>query len=336
MTYYNAATNSATAGIDAIAFIEAGLTAASSSWAFVEGTTYTAGFTGQPTTARVWKCLGSQNAGGLDFYVILNRNTSDVGTISVRLAEGYNATTHAVIRPAQASNSGVVAVNQTDFSIGNGTEYALAATGVGAQQDHSVFLSNSQGVDHFMVVSKSFIAYGANVNGLACGGFYVGNFAPSYSATYNPVVAVSVGLNSQQFGSQPTASGATRFPNYTTTLQGLQDVNLLPGTFPGGYLTTLSIAESFTAKMEATSVLVAGYAGIAPATQLTLSRGGLRGTVPTAVMLQVSESSIPRNGDFFSVGAADYFRIGQNTAAAYSTMISQPNRCFYVSKAATY
>lgn len=335
MTYYNAATNSATAGIDAIAFIEAGLTAASASWAFIEGTTFTSGFTGQPTTARVWKCLGSQNAGGLDFYVILTRQTSDGGTITVRLAEGYNPSTHAVIRPAQSTNSGAIPVNQTDFSIGNGTEYALAATGVGAQQDHSVFLNNSQGVDHFMVVSKSFIAYGANVNGLACGGFYIGNFAPSYSTTYNPVVAVSVGLSSPTFGSQATASSVTRFPNYTTMI-GQPDAYLLPGTFPGGYLTTLSIAETFATKMEASSVLIAGYAAIAPASSLTLSRGGLRGTMPTSVMLQVSESSVPRNGDFFSVGLADYFRIGQATAAPYSTMVSQPNRCFYVSKTATY
>lgn len=334
MTYYNAATNSSTAGIDAIAFIEAGLTAASASWLFIEGTTFTSGFTGQPTTARVWKCLGSQNAGGLDFYVILTRSTSDVGTITVRLAEGYNPTTHAVIRPAQSTNSGAVAVNQTDFSIGNGTEYALAATGVGAQQDHSVYLNNSQGVDHFMVVSKSFIAYGANVNGVACGGFYVGNFDPSYSSTYNPVIAVSVGLNSPQIGTQSPASSVTRFPNYTTTIGS--DAYLLPGTFPGGYLTTLSIAETFAAKMEASSVLVAGFAAVSGAAQLTLSRGGLRGTMPTAVMLQVSESSIPRNGDFFSVGAADYFRIGQATAAAYATMVGAPNRCFYVSKSATY
>lgn len=330
MTFSQASTNSAGNGADAIAFIEAGLSG-HAGWSFVEGTTYTTAVGGVARTARVWKCLGAQNAGGADFRLILSRNTIDNGQLFIRLAEGYNATTHKAIRPAQALGGTPSDVSVIDWSIGNGTEYALSlSSGQGAQYDGAINSTNNITTDHFMVVSKSFVAYGVNQSGISVGGFYVGNFEPDYSDTLNPVIAVVCGV----------AGSATRFPNCaktpTTGVAGVGDVYLLPGTFPGGYLTTLSSPEKFLARMEGANVMVCGYAAVAPPELLSQSGGGRRGTIPTSAMLMVSESIVPRNGEFFTADSEEYFRIGKNTAAAYSVLVGGLNQSFYIARDTVY
>lgn len=345
MSYSQASTNSSDASSDTIAFIEAGLTA-HAGWSFVEQTTAYSGWIG-----RVWKCLGTQNAHGLDFHLILSRPTGASGLISVRLSEGYDVTTHSVIRPAPYPNA-ATPVSATDGSIGNGALYALNTTVTpavtGAQFGNptnapgTLQLTVSIATDHFLVVSKSFVAYSVNQSGVAVGGFYVGSFDPVYSPTFNPVMAVMVGTNPM------LSSSVTRFPNCTATPNfATGDAFLLPATFPDGYLTTLSVAELFRSKMEASSVLVAGAAAIGGMTSLyapvglsgpTLSAtpGGLRGTLPSSVMLMVSEAVPPRNGDFFQVGSSNYFRVGIPAAAPYGLLVAQPNRVFYVAQDATY
>lgn len=334
MPFYQASTNSTTASADAMAFIETGLSA-HAGWTQVDSGALISG-----TVTHIWKCLGSQNAYGQDFYLTLYRDTAGINTLGVRVSEGYNATTHNVIRPAPAGAASFGAtVSSVDWSIGNGTEYSQNLSGAtqGASFIVNVSCPVTVGNDHFMVVSKSFIAYGMNSSGVPNNGFYVGNFDPSYSSTYNPVMIVMASA------SVPNLGQATRFPNCATSpvypsVSG-GDVFLFPATFPDGYLTTLSIAEKFRGLTEATSVMItgaSGYVGINGA-GLFASGGGLRGSLPSSVMLMVAEGIAPRNGDFFTVGSSDYFRIGKNGAAGgYSNMVASPGGSFYIAKNATY
>lgn len=329
MTYYAGSTTSSSPQVDAIAFIETGLTA-HAGWVFIESTTFTHG--GFSKTARVWKCLGSQNAGGLDFYVLLIRYTdgSSNPCIGVRLSEGYDVSTHTVSRPVPATGSANT-VSGTDFSIGNGTLYALtlATPTAGAQQEilSQIGVTGSQSADHYLVVSKSFIAYSINVSGSAVPGFYVGNFNPTYSSAYNPVMLIPA---------NSTMGGATRFPNCTAT-PTVGDAAVIPATYPSGYLTTFAVPDKFRNVLEASGVLVVGSQATAAAAGVLTSGGGLRGALPTSVMLQVSEAgSTLRNGDFFSVSGTEYFRIGQASTSVYSTTVNSPNRSFWVSKVSAY
>lgn len=339
MTYYELTTDGILPLRESINFIETGLTA-HAGWAFVEQITFTQSAVAK--TCRVWKCLGSQNDGGYDFYLYLVRYTTDTlnssAVFSVRLSEGYNASTDSMIRPAPPASSGAGVPSATDWSIGNGTEYALSLVGgaVGSQMDASVHILNSGATpvvhDHFLVVSKSFVAYGMNRAGSPIGGFYVGNFEPAYSPTYNPVAMLVPG----SFSLGATYSGsATRFPNYTS-LSVSNEAVPFPSTFPNGWITTIANAEPFLARTEAASVLVTAASPQLSAPALAASgRGGVRGAFPTSVMLQVSEAVTPRNGDFFNISSVEYMRIGNANAVAYSRF-SQGDASFWVAKNSTY
>lgn len=327
MTYYTGSTSSGSQGPDIINFIETGLTA-HAGWSFIEATTFT--HASQTKTCRVWKCLGTQNAGGLDFYVYLIRYVatgSGEDNIGFRVSEGYDSATHTVSRPAPATGSANT-VSGTDFSIGNGTLYAptLAPGTAGAQQEVLTGDIAGSPIDHFLAVSKSFIAYSFNVAGVAANGFYAGNFNPTYSSAYNPVMLIpTTGLG-----------GATRFPNCTAT-PTTGDAAVIPATFPSGYLTTFAVADKFRNVLEASGVLVTGVQAPAAAAGVLTSGGGLRGSLPTSVMLKVSEAGATlRNGDFFSVSGTEYFRVGSPGPTVYSTSASTPNVSFYISKVAAY
>lgn len=325
MPFYQASTSSSTPSADAFSFIDAGLSA-HAGWALVDSGT---GLIGGRLT-HIWKCLGSQNAYGQDFYVTLTRDTAGASTVTLKLSEGYNVTTKNLIRPAPVPTVSTT-LSSTDGSIGGGTEFTQAS---GVAMELISGYSTGVGTDHFMTVSKSFFAYGYNLAGAAGQGFYVGNFDPAYSSTYNPVMLLGA------TGSFLANSNATRFPNYTSTPTGGGDVYVLPATFPDGYLTTLSIPDKFRGLTEATSVIITGIASVstfAGGPGLFASGGGLRGSLPSSVMLMAAEGSAPRNGDFFTVGSNDYFRIGNNVAAgSYAQMVFAPNKSFYVSKTATY
>lgn len=327
MTYYAGSTTSSTPNQDIITFIETGLTA-HAGWAFVEATTFT--HAGQSKTARVWKCLGTQNAGGLDFYVLLIKYTasgSGIANIGIRVSEGYDSSGHNAIRPVTGTGTAMT-VSGTDFSIGNGTGYALtlAAATQGSQMEILTGDIPANNLDHFLVVSKSFIAYSFNAAATPVNGFYAGNFNPTYSSAYNPVMLIGTG----------GIGGASRFPNCTTT-PTTGDAAVIPATFPSGYLTTFAVADKFRNVLEASGVLVTGVQATAAAAGVLTSGGGLRGSLPTSVMLKVSEAGTTlRNGDFFSVSGTEYFRVGAPGPAVYSTSASSPNTSFWVSKVAAY
>lgn len=352
MTYYETTTDGSAPLTQAISFIETGL-AAHTNWLFVKEVAFTQtplslvlnpGLSPAPVsthTARIWKCKGSGNTGGQDFYLYLVKQTVETtnNVLHIRLSEGYNTSTDQVIRPAPGLSvtAGVPVVDQTDFSIGNGTGYALTLgnTVQGYQMRSTVFTSalgvgqaSTTVYDHFLVVSASFVAYGSNASGVALGGFYVGNFDPSYSPIYNPVAAIVVGLE----------GGATRFPGYSATNTAVDaDALLIPATYPNGFLTTLAYKERFLNRIEAAAVLVTSKnAKTTGATLAANLRGGLRGALPTSVALQVVEGVTPRNGDYFNVGSTEYFRIGSSTAASYPQSISGATDSLWVSKTATY
>lgn len=326
MTYYATSTNSVTAATDIIAAIEAGLSA-NTNWSFIEQTAFTQA--GQPKIARVWKCSSAGNSGAQDFYVQLVRFATDslAEPFSIRLSEGYDLTTHSVIRPAP-SPAASVAVSATDYSIGNGTLYSLTLTsGVGTQLDAALTMPGSASpMDHFLVVGNSFFAYGINQSGAALAGYYVGNFNPAYSSTYNPVVLACAYLGAQ------TQFQATRFPNCTVTNTATNgDAFLAAAAQPNGYLTaTAAVPEKYSAKMEAASAVVWGLEIVSAG---AVAQGGIRGSLPSSLMLIPHESAAPRNGDFFVVSGVNYFRCGAGVP------ISSPAAGYqgwYVSQSASY
>lgn len=317
MVYADSTTNSTEPAADAITAIEAALTT-HAGWTFIEQHDFTQG--GTAKRARVWKCLGSQNNAGQDFHIALVKPTAaGQTTFNVRLFEGYNATAHTVIRPAPHPSGTNMAVSAVDYSIGNGTEYAMTlASGAGWQADALVgSFTVSVNTDHFIVVGKSFLAYTANCTSLVqAGGFYVGNFVPSYSTSYNPVMSwiVNTAVASGASGN------ATRFPGYTATASSTTtDVNVVPATYPQGYVSGANVvAERFLNRTEAAGCLVVTpqlTAG-SPATNL----GGVRGTLPTSVAVMLIENNVPRNGDFVTIGGVEYMRVGGNNSVSFSSM----------------
>src|SRR5690606_322196 len=93
MTYQTGSILSATPSADAMSIIESMLTA-HPAWEFVEN------YVDGTYTNRVWKCLGTENDFGQDFYVAFMRLTATINTapIIVQAAEQYNSTTHVATR----------------------------------------------------------------------------------------------------------------------------------------------------------------------------------------------------------------------------------------------
>lgn len=331
MTFYSTTTNSTTPATDIITFIEAGLTA-HAGWTFIEQQSYTQS---SAKVSRIWKCLGSQNSGTYDWHLILTRDSAGTGSFWMKMSEGYNASTHAVIRPCHSVAS--AAVNATDWSIGNGTEYALTVlTGsTGGLMDIQVNITASVDIEHFLTVSKSFIAYSINQSSAPLAGFYVGNFNPAYSSTYNPVI-----MNGMSNTLGGAFSGATRWPNAAAlpssnagaTSEGL----LIPNGYPSGWITTTAVvADTYRGVAEAAPVMVAGVGAASPSNaSLIASKGGQRGTMPTGTMVWMTEAGTPRNGDYITISGVDYFRVGWNSTSFPTT--GRSNTAVYVAKTSTY
>jgi len=90
---------------DLITLIETNLTSAG--WVFIEQTSFT-----QAATARVqrtWKCPGTQNAAGVDYYVGLVKNVAAGVYFATRVFESWDSTGKTMIRPVLTGNGSPVA-----------------------------------------------------------------------------------------------------------------------------------------------------------------------------------------------------------------------------------
>lgn len=145
--------------------------AAHPSWSFIE--TFTSG----TNTYRVWKCTGSganANDWGSDFYVVFARTTSGVqSNLTVYAGEGYNATTHQLIRPVAGRNTAVSATPNANYSYGDETN-GVAWTDTVALAGVFPSSGNSVTVNWSAIVTKNGIWLKNDANTTAH--FYVGLF----------------------------------------------------------------------------------------------------------------------------------------------------------------
>jgi hypothetical protein len=82
-----------------------------------------------PTTnypCSVWRCAGSQNGLGQDFYILIQRDSAAATYTPfwIAVAEGYNPATKAVIRPAPGTGQ-ALASPAADSSYGGGAEFPI-------------------------------------------------------------------------------------------------------------------------------------------------------------------------------------------------------------------
>ena len=97
----SATANSADPAGDIITLVETRLTAAG--WVFIEEVAFTQAATAR--LQRVWKCPGTQNAAGTDFYVGLVKNAAAGIYFAARAFEGYNSTTISPVKMGMKSHT---------------------------------------------------------------------------------------------------------------------------------------------------------------------------------------------------------------------------------------
>ncbi len=122
MSYATAVvTSSATPSTALMTAIEAELTT-HTAWDYVEERV------SGSYTFRVWKCLGTYNSHGSDFYIALYRTTSGIGTsgVSAVAFEGYDTGTGYVTRACPPANAAAYTPDSTYDAWPSGTGVALS------------------------------------------------------------------------------------------------------------------------------------------------------------------------------------------------------------------
>lgn len=187
MSYDTDTILSATPSTDLMTVIEAELTA-HPAWEFVES------HVDGSYTNRIWKCLGSANDWGVDYYVAFMRLTASIGTapIIIEVAEDYNTSTHVATRGIVPPGS-TLTPNATDASAYGSTTYAFSHANW--NKTYTLTTTTTAFVYHIVATNNALVL----MTSASTYPVYVGLFTPLWAADFVgkefPLFVAQIGFN---------------------------------------------------------------------------------------------------------------------------------------------
>lgn len=166
-------------------------------WEFVEE------YTESTSTLTVWKCLGTLNSTGEDFFVCFSRTTSTIGTsaIGMRLAEVYNPATNLcndfvpLLNSTWSPNSLDGTVDSSDVSWLNSNVGALVS-----------ITTRTTTFNYMIRVTNDYVAvYASPMTSVAYAGIFESYWAAAYPGFEHELMLAPVGGSATNggFTSQP-------------------------------------------------------------------------------------------------------------------------------------
>lgn len=304
-------------GGDILALVEAQLTIAG--WQFVEENSFTQSATTRLN--RTWRCPGTLNVHGVDFYLHLVKNSAAGTYFAVRMSEAWDAVGKTLLRPviSGATSFSPVAVTFT----GGAGNWALTGATSPTMYDQGWTFTTSTQYDVLVLVSKSYIAFtihpinSATITASFLGGYMIPGYADSV-ASFPPLFCFSGDAGNQGAASNAT-SGVSRSMRVTgaTNAWGCapSPEMLLLGALRSPAATTAK--EIISGQLRAVRVAMLGYGmqgDLGAYNGVTAVYPGLRGYLYDAVMLGEQSSGRPNMGDTIVVGGVTYTRFFYFTA----------------------
>lgn len=201
---HNTIVGSATPTTDLLTIIEASLTT-HPAWEFVEE------YVISTVTTRVWKCLGTENDFGTDFYICFRYTTASAGTadLYITAAEEYSTSTHQATRGV--GNPANIITPDATYNAYQGATAANFNSTVWNQLCWSV--TSTVSFEYFVAVTSNYILVKTSATPTYAN--YVGLFQPFFPSNANefPLVLCPFG-NIDVDGS----GSVSRRPTVTTSM----------------------------------------------------------------------------------------------------------------------
>lgn len=326
MTFYTGTVNDAFPATALMAALDSLITG-HAAWEFVEEVV------NGTDVSRVYKCLGSVNSWGTDFYVVMRR-VSPTGNVGFELAEDYITGTDLLIRYAPADNaspgSGTYTTPAGDKSIG----------AVGQLPDAAVvgfaFISSTSTMDWWLSITNDRMCFAAKEQGFS----YVGLYESFHASGIDPAPLVLLHAPIMNLMTGSTSEQYSRFNNYspTTTLdESMGDATQQLVPYRGAYTrqlgsqtqsrngfqprlqhasaipssSTRGRQEALSGKYHASKVILSS-AHYLNRLNLATERVVWRGLLRDVVVADIADSS-PVNGDTLVISGANWRRMGNNS-----------------------
>lgn len=164
---------------------------------------------------HVWKCLGTLNSFGTDWYVAFAIQSAT--DLRIKASEGYNPVTHKMIRPCSVN----VAPSAVDFSQGNGAEFLMDAATIYYHRVQA--LPTGIGIDYGIRVGNDSVLLCVK-HDVTDQGFFASIFDPLIPAFPFPICCGSV----NSFASNSEGVGFSRHPNLTTNTESFKGNPVFP------------------------------------------------------------------------------------------------------------
>lgn len=194
------------------------LLTANSAWSLVE-TVVSGTF-----TCRVWKCSGSVNSFGSDWFLVLRRTTASLGTstITATACESYDSVGHLMTRWMQATATTATpdatlnsVTGATTIAPGSATPFAVTIT------------TSTVTFTYWILVTKNSLIVRSSIDTLPVYiGLYIPFFASDWPTKEFPLVCT-------QLGNATGLGASTRCPGTTTSTATASSVSVTLGSGNG-------------------------------------------------------------------------------------------------------
>lgn len=335
---------------------------AQGNWSLFDSFAVTVG--GVARTARVWKCSGTANSSGQDYFLILmpmaTYSSAGIAQLAVTMCEGWNATTHVGTRPlALLANIPTGTTANVDGFTGAGV--ALNAA-IGYDLTNFAATITPTDLDVFTVINNDIVAFAyAYMTNNTARNQYAGVFGcwdAGYSFTVPAGVPTYAGqsatVNGKYIGRAFTFEGNGSITTGRTTRSVYPNSSFAAGygvlaTPEFGIRGSLGIDSAHHqldfvgGDITACRLLMRRNTNLIPASDASGAVNGLYGARPEYDcgrlpdgIITLGENGynggiyVPLNGDFVTIGGVDYVRMGGASAASGT---SQPQALtLYVAK----
>lgn len=299
--------------------LENSLTAASAAggpypglWTFVESFSVTRSAVAY--TVRVWKCSGTVNDWGVDYYALFGYPTATPTSVYLTICEQYDSATHKLFYPAVSTSVALADGSSSGASSGILLSDATTSGPNWASWVATTLTANTQ-ADWYVSITKRHLAFSLSSAAGARGAFIVGGHPPfpGYTQAQMPTMwFTTFSVSSSSSGATRAGANGVTYPSTGPFTAGLTK----QGVPCGAVSSSGPMLDRFTLSVTGTPVLVGGndiYSG--PSTSGGGYSGLLRCTTPVTGLLTFTETSpgSPRNGDRVTVGGKTYARFGNSS-----------------------
>lgn len=290
-------------------------------WVYVEEVT-----DGGTNVARVYRCLGTLNAHGVDFYMALRR-TSPTSAVYCTVFETWTSAGALIgnFVPAASNTAGTGSFNasEADGSTPLAAQPILTLTHTGWLSQAAPAVSTRYDIS----VSNDRIVW-ATGSAIASNGIYAGLFETYDTSIPDPFPLCVCYVASEQIGNStaaalpPTQSGYTRMtPAVPSARQNwiMAYNNSAVFTLPNGLTFPISIPETTTGRFPFSKMLLGHYNGLQASPYPAYV---LRGYLRDVLCSRISGSVTYSNGDRFLIGSTYYVKLGYAAAALNVAIVS--------------